>query len=117
MNLPGQYDTIIGSQDGGLSGGQLQRLSIARVILRDPKILILDEATSALDAETEMQIKAGLDYLMQGRTTIAIAHRLSTIVDADKIIVLDKGNAVEEGTHQQLMEKQGAYHSLQARMH
>ncbi len=112
MKLPQQYDTVIAAQDGGLSGGQVQRLSIARIILRDPKILILDEATSALDAETEMQIKAGLDYLMQGRTSLVIAHRLSTIVDADKIIVLDRGQIVEVGNHQELLAKRGVYFGL-----
>ena len=112
QQLPQQYETTLGAHDSGLSGGQIQRISLARIILRDPKILILDEATSALDTETEMQIKAGLDYLMRGRTTVAIAHRLSTIVDADKIVVLDRGRVQEIGNHEELLAKRGLYYGL-----
>ncbi len=110
--LPQGYDTAIGDRGLNLSGGQRQRLSIARAVLRDTPILILDEATSALDSESEHAVQQGLDALMQGRTSIVIAHRLSTIKDADLIVVLDKGQIVEQGTHEQLLALGGLYKKL-----
>ena len=110
--LPQGYDTPIGDRGLNLSGGQRQRLSIARAVLRDPPILILDEATSALDSESEHAVQQGLDALMQGRTSIVIAHRLSTIKDADFIVVLDKGQIVELGTHEELLAIEGLYKKL-----
>lgn len=112
MELPEGYDTNIGDRGGKLSGGQRQRLSIARAVLKDPEILILDEATSALDTASERSVQEALERLMDGRTTIVIAHRLSTITNADKIVVLDSGQIVEEGTHQELMSRNGRYASL-----
>ncbi len=110
--LPQGYDTVVGERGMKLSGGQKQRLSIARVILKDPQIVIFDEATSSLDSESERLVKASMDWLMQGRTTIIISHRLSTVADADRILVLDQGKIVEEGSHQTLMEKRGIYWQL-----
>ena len=111
-NLPDGWNTMIGERGTGLSGGQKQRISIARVFLKNPKLLILDEATSALDSESEAQVQDALDNLMKKRTTIIIAHRLSTIVNADKIIVMDKGKIVEIGTHEQLLQLNGRYKEL-----
>ena len=110
--LPQGYDTAIGDRGLNLSGGQRQRLSIARAVLRDTPILILDEATSALDSESEHAVQQGLDALMQGRTSIVIAHRLSTIKGTDLIVVLDKGQIVEQGTHEELMTLGGLYKKL-----
>jgi ABC-type multidrug transport system fused ATPase/permease subunit len=112
-----QYDTIIGERGVKLSGGQRQRVSIARAILADPRILILDEATSSLDSESEELIQAGLGYLMQGRTTFVIAHRLSTIRRADQILVVEAGQIVERGTHQELYELGGRYFELYTKQH
>jgi subfamily B ATP-binding cassette protein MsbA len=110
--LPDGFDTMVGEDGILLSGGQRQRLAIARAILKDAPILILDEATSALDSESEKQIQRALDRLMKNRTTIVIAHRLSTIEKADRILVLDHGKIVEQGTHKQLLAKNGQYASL-----
>ena len=112
MKTPKQWDTLLGERGIGLSGGQRQRLAIARVFLCNPRFLILDEATSALDSESEEQVQAALDNLMEGRTSIVIAHRLSTIVNADKIIVMDQGRVVETGTHHELLERNGRYAEL-----
>ncbi|MGE7950699.1 ABC transporter ATP-binding protein [Lysinibacillus xylanilyticus] len=110
--LPEGMDTLIGERGVKLSGGQKQRLSIARIFLKNPKILILDEATSALDTETEQAIQQALNELAVGRTTLVIAHRLATIKDADRIVVVSKKGIVEEGTHQQLMDRENAYYGL-----
>ena len=112
MTLPKGYDTQIGERGVRLSGGQKQRLSIARVFLKNPPLLILDEATSALDNTTEILIQQALDELCRGRTTLVVAHRLSTIRNADEIAVVDDGSIVEQGTHDQLMEKHGIYYDL-----
>lgn len=106
------FETVIGERGSKLSGGQRQRLAIARALLRNPPILILDEATSALDNESEKLVQQALDNLRQGRTTLVIAHRLSTILDADEIIVLEKGRIVERGNHMDLLMKKGYYHKL-----
>jgi ATP-binding cassette subfamily B protein len=110
--LPDGYDTIVGTGGYSLSGGEKQRLSIARAILLNPRVLILDEATASLDTETELQIQSALDALVKGRTTIAIAHRLSTLRNADYLVVMDGGKVVEAGTHDELMEKKGMYYDL-----
>ena len=109
---PDGYDTEVGNRGLKLSGGEKQRLSIARVILKDPKILILDEATSALDSISEAAIQDALDYIMKGRTSIVIAHRLSTIMSADKILVLADGRIAQCGTHDQLLREGGVYRHL-----
>jgi subfamily B ATP-binding cassette protein MsbA len=112
MDCPEGYQTIVGEKGIRLSAGQRQRIAIARTILKNPRLLILDEATSALDNESELLIQEALERLMQGRTTFVIAHRLSTIHNANKIMVMDKGEIVESGTHKELMEKKGLYHRL-----
>ena len=112
LRLPQGYDSMVGERGQGLSGGERQRISIARALLIDPRILIMDEATSSVDSQTEKEIQKALDNLVKGRTTIAIAHRLSTLHKADRLVVLDRGQIVEVGGHDELMEKQGAYYQL-----
>ncbi|MDE2764562.1 MAG: ABC transporter ATP-binding protein [Gemmatimonadota bacterium] len=115
--FPDGYDTVIGERGVRVSGGQRQRLAIARAILADPRILVLDEATSSLDSESEAQIQEGLRALRRGRTTFVIAHRLSTIRSADQILVIEDGNVVERGTHEELMEAAGRYRELHDRQY
>lgn len=112
MSLPEGYDTIVGERGLKLSGGEKQRVSIARVLLKNPEILVFDEATSSLDSHSENNILSSLSALANNKTTLVIAHRLSTVVDADLIIVLDKGEIIEQGTHHQLIQSQGHYHSM-----
>jgi ATP-binding cassette subfamily B protein len=114
-SLPDGYDTIVGERGYRFSGGEKQRMAIARTVLRNPPVLVLDEATSSLDTRTEYAVQAELERLSEGRTTITIAHRLSTVRDADQIVVLDGGHIVERGTHEALMERGGAYAALVAR--
>ena len=114
-DLPDGYETLVGERGIKLSGGQRQRIAIARAILKDAPILVLDEATSALDSESEALIQDALVKLMKGRTSIVVAHRLSTIASLDRIVVLENGKIIEQGTHQQLLEQNGAYHHLWSR--
>ncbi len=111
-DLPDGYDTVVGERGYRLSGGEKQRIALARVILKDPRILVLDEATSHLDSESEALIQEALKRVMAGRTSIVIAHRLSTILAADLILVLDRGRIIEQGTHQQLLAMNGLYAQL-----
>jgi ATP-binding cassette subfamily B protein len=110
--LPDQYETLVGERGIKLSGGQRQRVAIARALLKEAPILILDEATSALDSESEKYIQEGFEELMKGKTTLVVAHRLSTIKHLDRIIVLDKGTIVQDGTHAELIKQKGLYATL-----
>jgi ATP-binding cassette, subfamily B, bacterial len=112
QDLPNGYDTIVGERGYRLSGGERQRIALARVILKNPRILVLDEATSSLDSESEALIQEALKRVMIGRTSIVIAHRLSTILAADLILVMDRGRIVESGTHASLLSKGGLYANL-----
>jgi ATP-binding cassette subfamily B protein len=107
--LPDGYDTVVGERGYRLSGGEKQRLAIARLLLKDPAVMILDEATSHLDNENEAAVQAALDEALRGRTALVIAHRLSTIRDADRIVVLDGGRVVEQGSHEELLRLDGFY--------
>ncbi len=110
--LPDGYDTVVGNRGYRLSGGEKQRVAIARVILKDPRILVLDEATSSLDSQSEALIQQALERIMQGRTSLVIAHRLSTVLAADVILVIDRGQLVERGTHVELLARGGLYAQL-----
>ena len=112
MSLPEGYETTVGERGLKLSGGEKQRVGIARTLLKNPPILLLDEATSALDTETEKEIRHALNNASEGRSVLAIAHRLSTIAHADRIIVLEKGSIIEMGNHENLLLKKGRYYSL-----
>src|SRR5207237_10450037 len=112
-----KYDTVVGERGVKLSGGQKQRVSIARAILADPRILILDEATSSLDSESEALIQEGLSFLLRGRTTFVMAHRLSTIRRADQILVVENGEILERGTHDELYDRGGRYFELYTKQH
>ncbi len=112
MNMPKQYDSFIGDRGLRLSGGEKQRIAIARALFKDPPILILDEATSQLDTESERLVQEAIDRLMKHRTVFVIAHRLSTVEHADKIIVFEKGSIMEQGVHKELLNKSGLYNRL-----
>ena len=112
VRQPDGYDSMLGERGVGLSGGEKQRLSIARAMLRDPAMLVFDEATASVDSETEHLIQAAIENLISGRTTIMIAHRLSTLAKANKIVVVDNGQIIECGTPEELLEKKGKYYRL-----
>jgi ATP-binding cassette subfamily B protein len=111
-SLPDGFDTLVGERGVKLSGGQRQRLALARAVLRDAPILLLDEATSALDSESELLVQEALWHLMRDRTALVVAHRLSTVVRMDRLVVLDRGRVLEEGTHRELLQSKGPYARL-----
>jgi ATP-binding cassette, subfamily B, bacterial len=112
LTFPDGYKTLVGEKGVTLSGGQRQRVAIARTLLKDPRILILDDSTSSVDTETEAEIRTALERLMQGRTTFIIAHRIQSLMNADLILVLDKGRVVQHGTHAELMAQDGMYRQI-----
>ena len=112
QSLPQGYETLVGERGLKLSGGEKQRIAIARAILKGPRILVFDEATSSLDSKTEQAIQETLREVAQNHTTLVIAHRLSTVVDADRILVMDQGRIVEQGTHRQLLSRDGIYAAM-----
>jgi ATP-binding cassette subfamily B protein len=115
MSLPEGYDTTVGERGYRFSGGEKQRIALARTILRDPPVLLLDEATSALDTRTEQALGEALTSLSHGRTTVTIAHRLSTVREADQILVLEQGRIIERGTYEELIDANGAFAALAAK--
>ena len=112
LTFPKSYDTLVGEKGVTLSGGQRQRVAIARTLLKDPRILILDDATSSVDTETEEQIRGALERLMENRTSFVIAHRIQSVMNADLILVLDKGNVIQQGTHEELIRREGMYRNI-----
>ena len=110
--MPQGYDTIVGERGTGLSGGQKQRIAIARALIKDPKILIMDDCTSAVDMETEYEIQKALKEVQKDRTTFIIAHRISSVKNADEILMLEEGQIVERGNHEQLMNRKGRYYEM-----
>jgi len=119
LSFPQGYDTLVGEKGVTLSGGQRQRVAIARTLLKNPRILVMDDATSSVDTDTEMQIEAALEHLMENRTTFVIAHRIQTVMRADWILVLDRGRIVQQGVHADLIQEGGLYreiYQIQARI-
>ncbi|HUM36956.1 MAG TPA: ATP-binding cassette domain-containing protein, partial [Anaerolineae bacterium] len=119
LSFPQGYDTLVGEKGVTLSGGQRQRVAIARTLLKNPRILVLDDATSSVDTETEIQIETALERLMENRTTFVIAHRIQTVMQADWILVLDRGRIVQQGVHEELIKEEGLYrqiYQIQARI-
>jgi ATP-binding cassette subfamily B protein len=112
MSFPKGYETMVGERGVTLSGGQKQRVAIARALLKNPRILILDDSTSSVDTETEAHIRSALEHLMQDRTTFIIAHRIQSVMDADLVLVFDKGEIVQAGTHNELMSQHGMYQDI-----
>jgi ATP-binding cassette subfamily B protein len=112
MSFPNQYDTLVGEKGVTLSGGQKQRVAIARTLLKNPRILILDDSTSSVDTETEVEIRSALQALRQNRTTFIIAHRIQSVMEADQILVLDKGRIIQQGAHDQLVQQDGIYRQI-----